>query len=84
MSIEEVEKFVLYTSPVYMRWTTYQITKWLPSHQCKNLYRIHGTGDQIFPYKRIKNVYTIEDGDHLMIMRKPNEVNSIIKDIILK
>ena len=84
MPVEDVEQCVTYTAPEYMKWASYQITHWKPTIKIKNLYHIHGTNDQIFPYKQMQNVYTIEDGDHLMIMKKPEEVNRILREIILK
>jgi thioesterase domain-containing protein len=84
MPIDHIEECVTYTSPEYMKWTTYQITNWKPTIEINNLYHIHGTKDQVFPYRQIQNVYTIEDGDHLMVMKKAEEVNKIINEIILK
>ncbi|WP_353120935.1 alpha/beta hydrolase [Dysgonomonas capnocytophagoides] len=84
MTIEEIEEYVSYTSSIYMKWATCQITEWLPSQQCDNLYHIHGTKDQIFPYKHVSNAYTIKEGDHLMVMRKHEEVSKAISEILLK
>lgn len=83
MPIVDVEACVTYTSPTYMKWAIHQITTWKPNVTCSNLYHIHGTKDQIFPYKQVENVYTIEDGDHLMVMKKANEVNRVINEILL-
>ncbi len=83
MAIDDIEQCVTYTSPSYMKWTTHQITSWTPTVKCKNLYHIHGTKDQVFSYKPIQNAYSIENGDHLMIMKKAEEVNKIINSIIL-
>ncbi len=82
MPINDIEQCVTYTSPAYMKWATHQITNWAPTIECKNLYHIHGTKDQVFPYKQMQNVYTIEDGDHLMVMKRAKEVNSIINSLI--
>lgn len=84
MSIEEVEECVSYTSPEYMKWATYQITNWRPEKECKNLYHIHGTKDQVFPFSLIKeNVYIVPNADHLMVMNRPDEVNQLIAKILL-
>lgn len=83
MPINDIEQCVTYTSASYMKWATHQITNWVPSIECRNLYHIHGTKDQVFSYKPIQNVYAVEDGDHLMIMKKAEEVNKIINSIIL-
>ena len=83
MSIEEMNRCVVYTCPTYMKWTTLQITNWTPTVACKNLYHIHGTKDQVFPYKKIKDVYTIKNGDHLMVMKKAEEVNKVLNEILV-
>jgi pimeloyl-ACP methyl ester carboxylesterase len=82
MSDPEIAAYVAYTSPEYMKWATYQITEWEPKYQCKNLYHIHGTKDQVFPFSLIQNAISVEGGDHIMIIRKAEEVNRIINRIL--
>ena len=84
MPIDDIEKCVTYTSPEYMKWASYQITHWEPTIKIDNLYHIHGTKDQVFPYKQIQNAFFIEDGDHLMVMKKAEEITKILNEIILK
>lgn len=83
MSKEEVAKYVTYTSSNYMKWATTQITSWVPTIKCKSLYHIHGTCDQIFPFKLVKNTFSIEGGDHLMVIKKAAEINKIISKLLL-
>jgi hypothetical protein len=83
MSDEEIERCVTCISPEYIRWAVYQITHWIPTTECKNLYHIHGTKDQTFPYKQIENSFTIEGGDHLMVMKKAEEVSKVLNEILL-
>jgi hypothetical protein len=83
MSDEDIERCVTCTSPEYIKWSIYQITNWIPKTQCKNLYHIHGTKDQTFPYKQVKNSFTIENGDHLMVMKKAKEVSQVLCAILL-
>jgi pimeloyl-ACP methyl ester carboxylesterase len=82
MNDKEIADYVAYTSPEYMKWTTYQITEWEPKCRCKNLYHIHGTKDQVFPFSPLQNVIPVEGGDHIMIIRKAEEVNRIINRIL--
>jgi pimeloyl-ACP methyl ester carboxylesterase len=83
MSRKEIEQCVTHTSPAYMKWAINQITTWTPQRPCPNLYHIHGTKDQTFPYKRIKDAVLIEDGDHLMVIKKPEEVSKALSNILL-
>ncbi len=82
MPIDDIEQCVTYTSPEYMKWASYQITHWEPTIKIENLYHIHGTKDQVFPGKQIQDALFIEDGDHLMVMKKAEEVNRLLSEIL--
>jgi hypothetical protein len=84
MTREEVEQCVTCTSPKYIKWAADQITKWTPTVHCENLYHIHGTNDQTFPFKLIKEAIAIEKGDHLMPLKKAEEVSKTIAEIIVQ
>lgn len=84
MPAERVSELMTYTNPIYIRWAVDQITKWKPQNEHFNTYHIHGTKDQIFPYKQIKNPYTIEDGDHLMVMTHADRISQYLQEILLK
>lgn len=79
----EMSQFMTVTDPVYIRWAVAQITHWVPENNCPRLYHIHGTADQIFPYKYLKNVIPVEDGDHLMVVKKAPQVSAILSSILL-
>lgn len=74
---------MVYTDPVYVKWAIKQITEWIPGGNIKHLYHIHGTADQIFPYENIRNAFSVEGGDHLMVMKKADAVSSILDGILL-
>jgi surfactin synthase thioesterase subunit len=82
MHPEGVEQCVAYTSADYLKWAIYHITEWEPEVDCPNLYHIHGTKDQIFPFKLIQNAFAVKGGDHQMILRKADEVSGIIAQIL--
>lgn len=85
MPTDKVAKYMIYTEPVYLKWAIYQITNWKPVEQCRNIYHIHGTKDQIFPYEQMSDeVYTVKGGDHLMVMERAKEVSDIIGYILTK
>jgi hypothetical protein len=83
MTPEEINKYVAYTSPTYVKWVIYQTCIWKSQNSCKNFFHIHGSKDQIFPIKLIKNVYAIENGDHLMVIKKTEDVNNVLNHILL-
>lgn len=76
-------EYVSYTEPTYMQWSVYQILNWSPTTECPNLYHVHGTRDQTFPYKNILNVRSIEGGDHFMVFKKPKKVSTVLNEIIM-
>ncbi len=81
---EDMEKYISYTDPFYTKWSLYQILNWHSTFECPNLYHIHGTKDQMFPFKGVKNAYQIEGADHLLVMKKSNVVSRILEEILLK
>lgn len=80
---DRVTELMRYTDPVYIRWSVDMITNWIPQCECRNMYHIHGTKDQIFPYKQIKKPLTVKGGDHLMVMTRSHEISMFITDILL-
>lgn len=83
MPTSELARYMTYLDPIYVKWAVKQITGWTPSNKCKHLYHIHGTIDQIFPYELIHNAFPVEDGDHLMVIKKADVVSSILSGILL-
>ena len=79
----ELAKYLTVTDPVYVKWAVEQITNWVPKYRTRNLYHIHGTEDQIFPFKNIKNVLPVEGGDHLMLVKKADTVSALLDSILL-
>jgi len=82
--LSEIEEYMTVTDPVYVKWSAKQITSWIPTEVCPHLYHIHGTKDPIFAYGQLEDVYPVEDGDHLMILRKTKEVSSLLTTILTK
>lgn len=83
MPTSELAQVMTYTDPAYIKWAVKQITEWVPGGSHKHLYHIHGTLDQIFPYEHIRNAFPVEDGDHLMVLKKAGIVSSILSGILL-
>ena len=82
MTEEEIEQCLAYTSADYLKWAIYHITEWEPKGDCPNLYHIHGTDDLIFPFKQVQNPFAVEEGNHMMILRKAEEISRIIAQIL--
>lgn len=82
-SNDELSAYMTVTDPVYIRWAVEQITQWIPETHSQRLYHIHGTEDQIFPFTQINNALPVEDGDHLMVLKKAETVSSLLSSILL-
>lgn len=78
----ESSEFTDNTDPVYMKWAIRQILNWMPTVHVENLYHIHGTKDLTFPIKPIQNAFVVENGDHLMVMKKSRQINKILEQIL--
>jgi pimeloyl-ACP methyl ester carboxylesterase len=84
-SNEELSEYMTYTDPGYIKWAIEKITDWTPGVKRNTpLYHIHGTIDQIFPYERLRNVFPVEGGDHLMLLKKADVVSAILNSILLR
>lgn len=79
----KIEEYISQRNPEYLRWSIDQILHWKPTISCKNLYHIHGTKDIVFPQKRIKKAFLIENANHLLVLQMPKKVNSFLADILL-
>lgn len=80
---EQEKKFreMLDTAPKnYFRGAVHCIINWVPKQIIPtSVVHIHGTKDQILPYKKIKKLdYTIDRGTHFMIINRANEINKIL------
>jgi len=81
----ELGEYMTVIDPLYIKWSAIQITNWIPDYKsdCK-IYHIHGTDDQIFSYEKIDCTHVIEGGDHLMVVKKADQVSTILRSILLE
>ncbi|MDP6921850.1 MAG: alpha/beta hydrolase [Lutibacter sp.] len=65
----------------YLRWAIYQVLHWKQAVPDKLLVHIHGSEDEVFPIKHIKDCVQIEGGTHAMILSKAPMIRKIIADL---
>ena len=70
------------SNPSFTRWAIDAILKWKNDEVPKNLTHIHGTDDNLLPYKYVKPNYTIVGGTHLMIMDRGKELSELLQKLI--
>lgn len=66
----------------FVKWAINEIIHWKNDSMDTNIVHIHGTADVLLPYRFVKADHTVKGGAHLMLMRKPEEISSILKEIL--
>lgn len=56
---------------------------WQQEKSIKNTIHLHGTNDEIFPFKNIKNCLSIQGANHSMIILRAKEIANIIQQILI-
>jgi esterase/lipase len=77
---EIYKKYLSVRGTTYIKWSIHNVLNWQQEKVLKNIVHIHGTKDNIFPIKHIKNSIEIEGGTHVMILTKAKEISKIIHE----
>tara|TARA_B110000285_G_C15063222_1_gene583584 strand:- start:406 stop:1065 length:660 start_codon:yes stop_codon:yes gene_type:complete len=77
---EIYKKYLSVRGTTYIKWSIHNTLNWQQEKVLKNIVHIHGTKDNIFPIKHIKNSIEIKDGTHIMILTKAKEISKIIHE----
>ncbi|OSY87624.1 alpha/beta hydrolase [Tenacibaculum holothuriorum] len=84
---KRAELYKLYLSvrdAKYLHWAIYNVLHWKQKETLKDIIHIHGSNDEIFPAKHIKNSILIENGTHIMILNKARIISKIIEEKCLE
>lgn len=66
----------------FVQWAIEAILHWQNETVPKNLTHIHGTADKLLPYKYVKPHYTINKGEHLMVLNNAKELSDLLREIV--
>lgn len=66
----------------FVHWGLNAVLQWNNVEIPGALFHIHGTRDQVFPIYFTKPTHIIKNGGHLLAMSHPEEINSILKEIL--
>ena len=77
-----IHKMINDANEEHIIWAQRAAAKWENRLIPDNYIHIHGTNDEIFPFKYIKPTHKIEGGTHYMIMDRAGEISEIIKNNI--
>jgi esterase/lipase len=72
------KKYLSVREEEYLKWSIKNVVNWRQEKPIENMVHLHGTKDNIFPIKNIKNCIKIENGNHSMIILKANEISKLI------
>ena len=65
--------------PSFLYWCVNAIVKWNGAEDYrKDIIHIHGTKDEMFPFKKIKNAIAVKGGSHTMILNRHHEVTALL------
>lgn len=70
------------TNARFMKWAVHQVVTWKNELIPQNVYHIHGEGDRIFPYRFVREDFSVEHGGHFMIMNRAERVSNLIQKIV--
>jgi pimeloyl-ACP methyl ester carboxylesterase len=77
-----VYSYVNNIDPKFIRWSLNIIVNWPHTERLLNLIHIHGSRDHLLPNRYVKADYVVQNGGHLMVMNKAEEVNKILEQIL--
>lgn len=68
--------------PLYIKRTVDMIINWDRTEHAESIVHIHGNNDHTIPIKNIQFDYLVEEGSHMMMVTRSEEINKIIKKIL--
>ncbi|HEV7621349.1 MAG TPA: alpha/beta hydrolase [Flavisolibacter sp.] len=77
-------KMIRQADPDFIYWGINAVPKWNNLVKPNPLFHIHGTRDEVFPINFTRPTHVIKKGGHLLAISHPEEINSILKEILKK
>lgn len=68
----------------FYRWAVHALLTWDNKIIPSNIIHIHGTKDNLLPYRYVSADITIKNGGHLMIVENAEEVSACLKQVLFK
>lgn len=66
----------------YVNWSFDKILNWKNSECPDGTIHIHGNKDRVFSMKNIKPTHIIENGTHMMVWNRADEISKIINEVL--
>ena len=78
------QEIIKSSDPDFTRWAMHAIVTWRNETIPENIIHIHGSADNLLPFRYVKPHHTITGGKHVMIMDKADEVSALLKTLCNK
>ena len=80
--LELYNKYLAVRNKTYLDWAVYNVLHWRIENVITNVIHIHGSKDEVFPSKYIKNSIIIEGGTHAMIITKAKIISYKLTELV--
>ena len=81
--MELYNRYLSIRDPHYLNWCIQAVLNWEQKEELENVIHIHGTKDEVFPFKNIRNAIEVKGGTHAMILVKYKWFNQNLQKILL-
>lgn len=80
--VQLYRQYLSVNEKVYLEWAIENMVCWNQTEIISDLIHIHGTADQVFPIKLIKDFIPLKDGTHIMILNKYRWFNKHLPSLL--
>jgi len=77
-----IYNYLKFADPALIRWSMHAIVNWEQHERLADIVHIHGSRDHLLPLKYIRPDYIIQNGGHLMVFNRADEVNKILNEVL--
>jgi pimeloyl-ACP methyl ester carboxylesterase len=81
--IQLYRQYLSVSEKEYLEWAVENMVCWNQTEILPEIIHIHGTADQVFPAKLIKDFIPLKDGTHIMILNKYKWFNKHLPNLLL-
>lgn len=67
----------------FLRWALARLLDWQQETVLPGLIQIHGTADKVLPMTNTPDTIKVQDGEHLMVIHRAEEVSAILSRILV-
>ncbi len=81
---ETFESMLEAKDPIFLKRTIEMIMKWDRKSYSRKIVHIHGDNDNTIPIRNVKYDYLIDNGSHMMMLTRSDEINFIILKVLVE